>query len=397
MAAKMQETNNRATFVDLTPGGPVPESGQVALVPGVDIPVISLDLPPGLNGSAREQIARRQLGDQIGINTERVEMRPFQLRDSAGNWTRALVADAALVSQWRDMAGSDCRAVLPDYLSLPIAAELWTVLEKDGLVLARLGLQDGFSSEPDLARIMLAQALKDDSRNPPKAIFLPGEAGAELKTLLDESGVPVVDTPEAATALGLEPPRVLGHGEIDLDLRRDPQAAKLRLRRQVLPWRWPVLIGLIAAGVWAAAQIIATQTLTRETAQLERATTELVRAHFVPSGPILDVRAQIAREITSRRTEAAVWHGRERPLALLGQATVVLSDLQAIPGYISYAPPDGLSTTVQVADFAAVDHLVEALRGAGLAVTVLESRVSDGSPGVLVDLRLGHGKGEGQP
>jgi general secretion pathway protein L len=396
MATNMQESNTGVTFIDLVPGGPVPGSGQIALVPGVDIPVIALDLPPGLSGSAREQIARRQLADQVGLNPERVEMRPFHLRDRAGNWTRAMVADATLVSQWRETAGAACRAVLPDYLALPTAAGLWTVLEKEGLVLARLSLQDGFSSEPDLARIMLAQALNDDSREPPKAILLQGKVGKELRTLLDGAGVPLIDRPEAAIDLGLEPAKVLGHGEIDLDLRRDPQAAKLRLRRQVLPWRWPILIGLVAAGVWAAAQIIATRTLTGDIAQLERETTELVRTYFVPSGPILDVRAQITREVETRRSEAADWQGRERPLALLGQAAVVLAEHQAIPGHISYAPPDGLSTTVQVEDFAAVDQLVEALRGVGLLVTVLQSRVSDGSPEVLVDLNLNHSQGEGQ-
>ncbi len=97
--------------------------GHVALVPGALVPLLTLDLPDRLRGQVREQVARRQVRDQLGTQST-VEMRPFQLPGTAADWTRALVADADHLAGWRGAAGAGCRAVLPDYLALP-AAEYW--------------------------------------------------------------------------------------------------------------------------------------------------------------------------------------------------------------------------------------------------------------------------------
>lgn len=379
-------SDSKTEFMRLTLGGPMPQSGQVALVPGADAPVLALDLPDTLRGRAREQVAARQLQDAVGLG-HTVEMRPFYAAGGADHWTRAVVADGALLEGWRAAAGTICQAVLPDYLSLPAASGVWTVDYQDKDVLVRLGLEDGFSADADMAHLMLGQALVK-AQDPPQAILQLGTALPGLEAMMQTAGVAVVGTVQEITDLGLDMPKVLGHGELALDLRSDPQAARQRLRRQVLPWRLPVILGLLAAGLWAMAQIVATNRLADEFDRERRAALALTRAHFVPSGPVLDIRVQVSNALAARRTTAAAWQGRVTPLVLLGQAAEVIARQDARPEQVSYSVADGATVLVQVADFAAVDRLVAGLQDAGLDVELTQSRASEDLAGVQATLRL---------
>ncbi len=71
-------------------------AGRIALVPGALAPLIALDLPEGLRGAAREQVARRQLRDLTGLGDDRLQMRPFHgPRDPAAVRQRATSSTAA--------------------------------------------------------------------------------------------------------------------------------------------------------------------------------------------------------------------------------------------------------------------------------------------------------------
>ncbi|WP_146591307.1 type II secretion system protein GspL [Puniceibacterium confluentis] len=373
--------------IAMHPLGAAPGTGQhVALVPGAEVPLLALDLPARLRGPAREDVARRQLRDRIGVAGEHVEMRPFFAPGRGEHWHRALVADGARLAAWRAGAGPGCRAVLPDYLALPVAAGLWSVQIENGSVQARLGLEDGFSADPDLARLMLARALEDGDIAPPRAVLLQGE-DAEITALMAARDIPVVRDAAALSPLGLARPEALAHGELAFDLRADPRAARETLRRRVLPWRWPLLIGLLASGLWAAAQVVATQALEAETRAERDATLALVRRHFVPTGPVLDVRTQVARALAERQDAARDWQGRVSPLTLFGQVARVVSGAGAVSGEYTYER-DSLTAVLRLEDFAAAEALVTALRDAGLGVEVVDLRVSDSATGVRAELRL---------
>ena len=58
-------------------GAEMPAGRHVVLVPGAEVPLLALDLPERLRGPAREDVARRQLRDRIGLDAARIEMRPF--------------------------------------------------------------------------------------------------------------------------------------------------------------------------------------------------------------------------------------------------------------------------------------------------------------------------------
>ncbi|KMK64008.1 Type II secretion system (T2SS), protein L/GspL periplasmic domain [Puniceibacterium sp. IMCC21224] len=388
-----QKTLQDTALFSLTGGTDAPRGRYVALVPGAEVPLLALDLPRGLRGPAREEVARRQLRDRIGPQGDRVEMRPFVLTGDGDGWSRALVADAGLLAGWRTRTGAACRAVLPDYLALPTGPSLWTLQIEAGSVQARLGPGDGFSADPDLARVMVSRALDAAAATPPKAVLVL-KADREvtelpwLAPLLATQDIALLTSLDAVEAAGLARPQVLAHGELRLDLRTDPRAARARLRARVLPWRWPLLIGLLAAGLWGTAQILAIQALTQAQMAERGRAMALVRDHFIPVGPVLDIRVQVARALAEREAAAQNWRGRTSPLLLFGQAAEVIAAQGAQPQELRYDRSEGLRVVLDVADFAAAEQVAGALREVGLQTDVVESRVSDTGPGVRTELRL---------
>ncbi|MDJ0820530.1 MAG: type II secretion system protein GspL [Paracoccaceae bacterium] len=366
--------------------GDSPARGRhVALVPGADVPLLTLDLPDGLRGSAREDVARRQLRDRIGAGDGTVELRPFHAPGDSDGWNRALVADAAQLHTWRGLTGKGCQAVLPDYLALPAAEGLWVLRQENGSVQARLGLEDGFSADPDLAWLMLEEALESATPKPQALLLLEGaDWAAPLATSRD---IAVIHDPAAAGELGLATPVVLGHGELSFDLRADPRAARASLRRRVLPWRWPLMAGLLAAGLWGGAQFVTMQRLEAEARSVQAETLAVVRESFVPTGPVLDIRTQVSRALADRQAAARDWQGRVSALTLLAQAAQVINAGGAVSETYRY-DETGLQAVLRLNDFAAAETLVADLRAAGLSVAVDDLRVSDGTSGVRAELRL---------
>lgn len=382
-------------FVYLADGAPALKARQVGLVPGAEVPLMAVNLPAALRGHAREQVAERQMRDALAGGRDTVEIRPFHAPGQEQRWTRVLVADRVAVERWRKLAGPTCRAVLPDYLALPCAAGVWTVACAGETVLARLGPEDGFSASLAVAARLLRDAL---ARGPaPRAIYAPDPLRPELETVFSEYDLALLREAGAVQTLKIEPPRVLAHGEAGFDLRRDPRAARAALRAAVLPWRWPLLVGALAAGLWAAAQMMAVTGLDEQTAQYRRATLEMVRADFVPSGPVLDIRSQVSRALAEARVAASGAGQEAAPLDLLGLSADVMTARGAVPDTIDYSAEDGLKMLVRVENFAAADDLAAALGEAGLSVTVVESRVSEANDGVRTELRIaGPSAGEGE-
>ncbi|WP_135507079.1 type II secretion system protein GspL [Roseovarius aestuariivivens] len=360
---------------------------QIGLVPGAEAPLLPVSLPPALQGYAREQVAQRQLGDRLGLSAQAFDMRPFPASAKSRMWSRAIVTDPKKLSRWRALAGSSGRAVLPDYLALPAAQDIWVLRVAGEMVMARLGPEDGFSASPAIAARLLRQAL-DAAGAPPKALFAMTPLPNEIDALFSERDLPVAGRAAELEALGLAPPRSLAHGELTCDLRLDPRAARSRLASRILPWRWPVLAGLIAVGFWSAAQLLAIEEMRQETVQVRASTLGVVRDAFVPTGPILDIRTQVSRSLAEARVAASGGEDRAALLDLLGLVSDVLVAHEARPLVLDYESGNTLRAEVQVADFSASEALAEALRDAGLDVRVVEARAEGGSEGVRADLEI---------
>ncbi|MGC1497768.1 MAG: type II secretion system protein GspL [Sulfitobacter sp.] len=374
-------------FVRLSENTSAPSAQQIALVPGAEVPVLALDLPPGLRGQAREQVARRQLLDRVGLQAANIEMRPIFPPRQGDTWSKVLITDAIELDKWKALAGSQCRALLPDYLALPCTSGIWTITGLDNNIIARLGPDDGFSAQTDIALTLLAKQL-ESAADKPKAILRLNAELSPLSALAKEHDIPVITSLAAVKEFDLPIPKLLGHGELDFDLRRDPQVTRRRVRATVLAWRWPLLFGVIAAGLWAATQIIETQQIMSQTAELNSQTRALVKTHFVPSGPLLDMRIQVTQALTKLRGATGPDGSQENALELFAQAAGILKDAGAITEQVSAVSPQELAVIIKLDSFAAVDKLAETLRASGLVTDVRESRASDGSSLVRTELRL---------
>lgn len=369
-----------AVFVRLDQSAPGP--GQIALVSGGDVPLFRLDLPKGLRGQAREQVARRQLSDRFGLTPEQVQMRPFAPGGLGEGWNRVLVAPPSLLADWR---GLECRAVLPDYLSLPCAEGVWTVAPQGEMMLARLGPDDGFSATLALTLPMLERALTEQGR--PGALYLPEPIPA-LEDWANSQSIPVAHNESELTAQALPMPQILAHDELSSDLRQDPMAARTRLTANVLPWRWPLLAGALAAALFAASQIVAIQRLGAETDSIAAQTHALVQQHFVPSGPVLDVRVQVARALSQLRAATSGQSKQVDPVQMGWQVAEVVASLSAVPDSLIWRDGDGIQLVLRLPDFAATDRLTAAFSTAGLKAELVESRASTDAQGVRAEFRI---------
>ena len=106
---------------------------------------------------------------------------------------------------------------------------------------------------------------------------------------------------------------------------------------------------------------------------------ELVRTHFLPTGPILDIRVQVARALADRQAASAPQSGdaSNSPMALMGRTAAVLHEApQVTVGQITYSEPQGLTVQVFLDDFSRLDQLLTAFAADGLVVTVAQSRAT---------------------
>lgn len=361
---------------------------QIVLVPGAAVPMLTLDLPEKLRGLAREQVARRQLQDRLGLPPEQVEMRPFT-GTADKTWQHVLVADTDLLQTWRAAVSRNRNVMLPDYFGLPTTEGLWTVLVSPENVAVRFGPDKGFGSQSDLALVTVKEWFASvDER--PKALLMLGEPWAELSDWAEENDIPVTHAvAEVPKIPGLGAPAVLAHGETTCNLSRDPALVRDRLRSQLTPWRWPVVLLLVAVGLWIASDVLEIQRLRAERISIQNATEDLVRDVFVPEGPILDVRSQVQQAEDALRRAATGESDAIDALALFESIAPVVFDARARTRRVS--SPDGLrlDLVVETADFAAADGLSETLAKAdGLEVRVVESRRTGDGAAVRTELQL---------
>lgn len=352
--------------------GDVPSGRKpyVLVVPGQAVPVVNFDLPAGISGAARRRIARQQLADRLGTGTEDLFLAPC---DSANAlWTRALVCDASLRSDWlADPLAKDkgCRAVLPAYLALPAAEDLLSVEAEEDTVHVRLGLDDGFSAPAALAADLIARAL----------------AGRDLKYARVSDDVPEsVKRLVTATGLATATQDVgarFAAGELAADLRASDKANPGAAVGLMLT---AMLLAVLAFALWSASLVVETRALQEQTAGVRASTNAMLRAGPIPDGPILDIRQQVTRALAERSGSSGPDQGA--PLTLFSRATVALFGSGAHVSAVDYAPETGLAIDVSTTDFAAIDALVAELRAAGMDVstTGLRSRDQGGAAARLI-------------
>ncbi len=362
-------------------GGRPPAGAYVALVPGMMAPILSLDLPPGLKGATRLRVARRQMADLFGRNDLDFEMRPVVLgagKTQLTQWHRALAVAPEDRQKWLRDVTPACRAVLPDYLALPYAPDVWSIDCAEEQIRARLGVDDGFTAEPALALALLKSALLDAM---PKAVLLTGTPDPDIARLFHERKLKVANDPAKYGA------KIFANGELALDLARDPDAEREDMRRALRPFLLPAMMVVLALVLWAAAMLRETGELRAQALAHRQSAERILRETMIPTGPILDMRAQVSRLVDKRQRAAQQAAMQARPVDVFRGAGNVLADSDAQVLAVSYQIGSGLVIDLKVRDFAALDQLVAALREAGIELSVAQSTARE-NEGVEASLAL---------
>ncbi|WP_425052956.1 type II secretion system protein GspL [Psychromarinibacter sp. S121] len=356
--------------------GEAPRGPHIALVPGTDAPLLPVDLPATLKGIARERVGRRMLAEALGLPAETVEIRPC-LRASA-QWDRAIVADAGQLADWRTRLMPGCTGMLPDYAALPCYSGVWTVEVSNGIVRARLGETDGFTAEPELAALLLAEAER------PEAILRLGEADGAVDSALAERGVPVHADTASLENTDAGKPLNWAHATAGLDLMTPPHAGFDRISARLRSWAAPAIAAGLALAVWLGGVAWQTHDLDARARNAQGDTLAMVRAHFVPAGPILDVRAQVDRALA----DAAAPDAQEPDALVLFQTAAPWLTGEGIElQSITWQTETGLIASVVLADFAALERVVADLQSAGFDVEQQDTGVRPGG-GVSARLHL---------
>lgn len=363
--------------------GQAPRGAHVAVVPGELAPLLPLDLPQVLKGAAREQVARRHVAEALSQPDTELELRPFP--QAQKGWTKMIVVEAGLAQAWRKTLGKGCRAAVPDYLTLPTAPGLWTVQAQGDRVLFRTGQgdgqTDGGTAETDL---VIAQLSRIDP--PPRAILRLGDPQPALDAVLRDTGA-AIETTIAGLRRHSIRPATWSDTTGGVDFLRGPRAAQDRIAEQIRRWRPIVLAGACAAAAWAGAIYLETRNLTAQ-ASADRARVEtMVREHFLPSGPILDVRTQVTRVLETVEAPEIEVTSALTPLVQFQYAAPLLTAPDVVVQTASYAGATGLEVTVKTKDFNELDAVVLALQDADFLVEQLSAQAQQ-SGGVIAQLRL---------
>lgn len=395
----------RAPFWSLADGGEPPKRRFIALVPGADAPLMEVDLPSGLRGPARMSVARRQLTDRLGEAIAGMELRPAPLAGAGASWRAMVMIRRDDLARWRKLLarhGRAVRAILPDYLALPAAEGVWTIRTGDGpepLVQVRMGPGDGFSGEPALAALALTRALEAPDRRP-RAVLRMGPPLPAFDAPLEAAltAHPEIKRATSPEALPHEiaRPRVLAHGELALDLAQPLRDARRELEARLRGAVLPIALLVAAAAIWSAASLREINQLRTETRAVQARNIALVREAFVPSGPLPDMRLQVARLIEERRAALKADPGAdpERPLTRLRQASAVLAETPAARLDSIILQPDGrIVMEVRLSDFTDLEKLLAALRDGGLEVS-RDRAASDESGAVLGTVTVLPGPGQ---
>jgi general secretion pathway protein L len=356
--------------------GNLPDGPFVGLIDGAMVPLLSFVLPKGLKGNARRDVAMRQLRDQIGTAAQSVEIQPLHGTRSKDLWTHGIVKDKAVDALISGLGLKDnvgCAAVLPDFMALPAAEDLWTIDVGECATRVRLGVDDGFSGEAAFAVLSLDKALVRDK---PRGVLRLGRENTQIDAFLAALDVPIVDAPVAMEQHDLPVPQVYSHNELALDLRVNGQAEIADAARNIRAAVWPVLVGVAALGIWMVSMSMNTNAARTQALNLRKETLQVVRENFVPTGPILDVKRQVSQAIINAKDAAKSDATDNTPFEVLRQAGVALGDYPDVLKSTSFSQAEGLILRLSLDDFKTLDEIVATIGDAGLTVRVGSSDAS---------------------
>jgi general secretion pathway protein L len=330
----------------LRPGTPLPKRDHVLAVDGAEAPLMPVDLPPRLKGEARLRVARQQIADRLGVAPATIAV---MAAGPGRDWTRVVVVDRARLAALAESADRRCRAILPDYLTLPQDGDQAVIATAGDTVMVRLGATEGFSAPLGVAPVVLGRAL--EAAGLASAAIGSGVPDA-IASVLRAGGIRTHEA-EIVTDRIAKPP---------FDLRDALKSTDAHDGFRT--WLLAAGIAFVAFGLWAAGVLVETRAVTAELDRVRGETEQVLRRGLLPSGPLLDVRAQVTRAMSGTAEDAP--RDDLAGLALLAQVTrLVFERGVAVDGI--ELDPDLLRISVTAPDFDAAEALANDFRVEGLS------------------------------
>jgi general secretion pathway protein L len=232
----------------------------------------------------------------------------------------------------------------------------------------RVGINDGFTAPSAVAVPLLRAALATEHID---AVLLLGDLPAGIAEAVSAAGVQIFGTVEE---LGPSVAWPLSTGRSGLDLRQGEGSASEQL---LGVWLLPLNVAIMALLVWSAGVLVETRRIEAQIGQVGDRTTETLREGLIPTGPILDIRAQVTRSLAE-----AIGGGANDPASLsvmdiLHRAAKVAVQHHAEVRSVSQEAGDTLALTVVMADFEGVEALVSAFADTGLEARTQTARTLD--------------------
>lgn len=381
----------------------------VITVPGERVSAVPAAVPDGVPDRVARSIVFGAVTDWIGTAAEGgpegksesgTAVAPhLVLLPGKGRDRTVLVASKAEVSAWQARLATHHvqAAVLPDYLCLPWAPGVLTLVAAGNRLLVRYGAARGFSAETPLSLALLER--------------LVATPDLVLREIWITPQTPQLAAHAARLAAALAPDEPSRDGLKDAPQTSHPRPAIVPIGQAHPPTpapgsliarqSWAGMNGwgglrMVALALWLAAGLLWTGGIWQDARRLEATETALrqeiqieARGVFGITGPILDLRVQIAR----RRAALAADAGTEEITAtfaeLLSRAGPVLvretDEISAL-----YYDGTRLRIAVRLPGFGAFDELQRGLARAGLTAR-LHRAVLDRGDGVDAEMDVSFG------
>lgn len=286
------------------PGDPSPRRDHVLAVDGRLAPVMPVELPAKLRGAARLRVAQRQIADRLGLASDDIAVLPA---GKGHDWTRVCMVDRETLAGWADTASGRCRAIVPDYMTLPDKPGHAVMTAQGENILARLGPANGVTVPLGAAEAVLFRALEADGL---RAAVVTDTVPKTVTDALVSAGVDLI--PATLNTAGVAKPAL----DLRDALRTGEDTGALRV------WFAAAALAFLAFGLWAAGLMIETRAIDDEAAKIRAETEEVLRQGLIPSGPLLDVREQVARALAARAAPDA--RDDMSGLALFSQVSLIV-------------------------------------------------------------------------
>ncbi len=216
----------------------------ILLVPGEQVVLRSVDIP-AKRSSKLLKAAPYALEEDLAANIDDLH---FAIGQQENDITPVASVEQRLIEGWTGLCKAydiQTRAIIPDTLALPLAANSWSILIEPTRAIVRTGTYSGFNCHPAMLDALLNAKLNEDSINTIDTInvWLCHNNKADLK--VQQKDIQII--PHACSEGSLA---ILAQGWKNkqyIDLQQGEFGQTHDIGNKLRPWKWAAIL----FGLWA--------------------------------------------------------------------------------------------------------------------------------------------------